>query len=329
MGIYARRFGFGRPTSPDFPSESPGILWDPSRQNDSALASMAMGYQVGVTPLQMAAAVSSVANGGDLLQPRVVRAVTRDGVRKPVPRKLLAHAIDRDTAADVAAIMEAVVERGTGRSAQIDGYTIAGKTGTAQKVENGRYSSTDYNVSFVGFVPSRKPVFTIVVVIDSPHKVPPYGATVAAPIFKRIASAALRQYGIPPTMNPAPPVLAVHQDTTDEHQRLGFAPDKPLDFARDKPMSTAGVTPNIVTVNGGASGKEAVFPDLRGLSARDALRTLAKLGMTARMNGAGIVVRQLPQAGASIERETIATLWLARLRVEATAGHERQLAVAP
>jgi cell division protein FtsI (penicillin-binding protein 3) len=318
MGLYARRFGFGRASSPDFPAESPGILWDPVKQTESALASMSMGYQVGVTPLQMAAAVSSVANGGDLVQPRVVRAVTRDGVRKPVPRKLLAHAIDRDTAADVAAIMEAVVERGTGRAAQIDGYTIAGKTGTAQKVENGRYSNTDYNVSFVGFVPSRKPVFTIVVVIDSPHKVPPYGATVAAPIFKRIASAALRQYGVPPTMNAAPPVLAVHQDTTD-----------PVDFARSESTSTADVTPNIVTVDGGASGKEAVFPDLRGLSARDALRTLAKLGMTARMNGAGIVVRQLPQAGASIERETVATLWLARLRVEATAGHEQQLAVAP
>src|SRR5436190_7694312 len=266
MGLYARRFGFGHASSPDFPSESPGILWDPARQTESALASMSMGYQVAVTPLQMAAAVSSVANGGELLQPRVVRAVTRDGIRKPVPRKVVAHAIDGSTAAEVTAIMEAVVERGTGRSAQIDGYTIAGKTGTAQKVENGRYSNTDYNVSFVGFVPSRKPVFTIVVVIDSPHKVPPYGATVAAPIFKRIASAALRQYGVAPTMNPAPPVLAVHQDTTDEQQ--------PLDFARDTPMSTAGVTPNIVTVDGGASGKEAVFPDLRGLSARDALRTL-------------------------------------------------------
>src|SRR5262245_60096170 len=216
MGLYARRFGFGRPTSPDFPSESPGILWDPSRQSESALASMAMGYQVGVTPLQMAAAVSAVANGGDLLQPRVVRAVTRDGMRKPVPRKVLGHAIDRDTAADVTAIMEAVVERGTGQSAQVNGYAIAGKTGTAQKVVNGRYSNTDYNVSFVGFVPSRKPVFTIVVVVDSPHKVPPYGATVAAPIFQRIAAAALRQYGVPPSLNPAPPVLAVRREAADD-----------------------------------------------------------------------------------------------------------------
>jgi len=261
-----------------------------------------------VTPLQMAAAVSAVANGGDLVQPRVVRAVTRDGVRKPVPRKVLAHPVDRSTAADVTSIMEAVVERGTGRSAEIDGYTIAGKTGTAQKVENGRYSITDYNVSFVGFIPSRKPVFTIVVVVDSPHRVPPYGATVAAPIFKRIAAAALRQYGVPPSVNPAPPVMAVRRDTTD----------KPFDFAQGTPTSAAGPAPNIVTVNGGAAGTAVVFPDLRGLSARDALRTLARLGMTARLNGAGIVVRQVPQAGDPIDRETAATLWL-----------ERQLAAAP
>src|SRR5204862_3976294 len=269
LGLYARRFGFGHPTSPDFPSESPGILWDPVKQTESALASMAMGYQVGVTPLQMASAVSSVANGGELVQPRVVRAVIRDGARRPVPRKVLGRAIDGATAAEVTAIMEAVVERGTGRSAQIDGYTIAGKTGTAQKVVNGRYSNTDYNVSFVGFVPSRKPVFTIVVVVDSPHKVPPYGATVAAPIFKRIATAAMRQYGVPPSINPAPALLVARREVEGTHEQ---------------PTSTAGITPNIVTVDGGAHASEGLFPDLRGLSARDALRTLSRLGMSARLN---------------------------------------------
>jgi cell division protein FtsI (penicillin-binding protein 3) len=311
MGLYARRFGFGHAMSPDFPSENPGILWDPARQTESALASMSMGYQVAVTPLQMAAAVSSVANGGELLQPRVVRAVTRDGVRKPVPRKVLTRAVDRHTAAEVTAIMEAVVERGTGRSAEIEGYTIAGKTGTAQKVENGRYSNTDYNVSFVGFVPSRKPVFTIVVVVDSPHKVPPYGATVAAPIFKRIAAAALQQYGVPPSINPAPPVLAVHHDPADDHE-------PPFDSAPGKPTSTAGLTPSLVRVDGDASGNAAGFPDLRGLSARDALRLLARLGMTARLNGAGVVVRQAPEPGAAVDRGAAATLWL-----------ERQLAATP
>jgi cell division protein FtsI (penicillin-binding protein 3) len=129
LGLYARRFGFGRPTSPDFPSESPGILWDPARQTDSALASMSMGYQVGVTPLQMASAVSSVANGGELVQPRVIRAVIRDGVRKPVPRKVLGRTIDAATAAEVTSIMEAVTERGTGKPAQIDGYTGCGQDG--------------------------------------------------------------------------------------------------------------------------------------------------------------------------------------------------------
>ena len=302
LGLYARRFGFGHPTSPDFPSESPGILWDPARQTESALASMSMGYQVGVTALQMATAVSSVANGGEVVQPRVVRAVIRDGVRKPVPRKVLARAVDSGTAAEVKSIMEAVVERGTGRSAQIEGYTIAGKTGTAQKIENGRYSNTDYNVSFVGFIPSRKPVFTIVVVVDSPHKVPPYGATVAAPIFKRIAAAALRQYGVPPSLNPAPPVLAVRHDAQDVHEQ---------------PTSTSGITPNIVTVEGGDQPSGAVFPDLRGLSARDALRILARLGMTARLNGAGLVMKQVPEPGSPIDRETASTLWLERQQVAA------------
>ena len=297
LGLYARRFGFGRPTSPDFPSESPGILWDPARQTESALASMSMGYQVGVTPLQMASAVSSVANGGELVQPRVIRAVIRDGVRKPVPRKVLGRTVDAATAAEVTSIMEAVIERGTGQTAQIDGYTVAGKTGTAQKVENGRYSNTDYNVSFVGFVPSRKPAFTIVVVVDSPHRVPPYGATVAAPIFQRIAAAALRQYGVPRSLNPAPPVLAVRRDADDVHEQ---------------PTSTAGVGPNIVTLAGGEHSAAAVFPDMRGLSARDALRMLARLGMTARLNGAGVVVKQLPEAGAPIDRESAATLWLER-----------------
>jgi len=302
LGLYARRFGFGRPTSPDFPSESPGILWDPTRQTDSALASMSMGYQVGVTPLQMAAAVSSVANGGELVQPRVVRAVIRDAVRKLVPRKVLSRPIDSGTAAEVTSIMEAVVERGTGQTAQIDGYTVAGKTGTAQKVENGRYSNTDYNVSFVGFVPSRKPAFTIVIVIDSPHRVPPYGATVAAPVFQRIAAAALRQYGIPASLNPAPPVLAVRRQTDDVHEQ---------------PTSAAGAVPNIVTLAGGERSAAAVFPDLRGLSARDALRMLARLGMTARLNGAGLVVKQLPEPGEPIDRESAATLWLERQQVTA------------
>ena len=113
MGLYVRRFGFGRPTSPDFPGESPGIVWIPNL-NDSALASVSMGYQVGVTPLQMVTAVSAVANGGTLFEPRVVSAVTRDGVRSVVQPNPVRTVIKPETAATLTTIMEQVVERGTG-----------------------------------------------------------------------------------------------------------------------------------------------------------------------------------------------------------------------
>jgi cell division protein FtsI (penicillin-binding protein 3) len=293
MGLYMKRFGFGRRTSPDFPGESPGIMWDPAKLNDSALASVSMGYQVGVTPLQMAAAVSSIANGGELFEPRVVRAVISEGARTPVPHKIIRQTVSPGTAATLTQIMEDVVNRGTGTRAAIPGFTVAGKTGTAQKVVNGQYSRSDYNASFVGFVPSRDPAFTIVVVIDSPHgKNLYYGGSVAAPVFQRIADAALRHRGIPPSINPAPPVLVARDDESQQ-----------------RPTSGPTELPGIVTLAGGSS---PMFPDLGGLGARDALRILARLGLTARVTGAGVVVDQVPEAGSAIERGAVATLRLDR-----------------
>jgi cell division protein FtsI/penicillin-binding protein 2 len=127
-----------------------------------------MGYQVGVTPLQMAAAVSAVANGGEYIEPRVVRAAYREDRRYNVRTKVLRRAIDADTAAALTAIMEQVVEKGTGTTAQIPGYTIAGKTGTANTLVDHRYTNDTY-ASFVGFLPSRDPKLTILVMLNSPH----------------------------------------------------------------------------------------------------------------------------------------------------------------
>ncbi len=296
LGLYVKRFGFGRRSSPDFPGESAGIVWDPSKLTDSALASVSMGYQVGVTPLQMAAAVSSIANGGELFEPRIVRAVIADGKRTPVPHKVVRRTVSAGTAALLTGIMEQVVERGTGTRAKVPGFTAAGKTGTSQKVVSGRYSTSEYNASFVGFIPSRQPVFAIVVVIDSPHgKNLYYGGSVAAPIFQRIAAAALRHDGVPPSMNRAAPVLVARRDDP-----------------RERPTSGPAELPAIVTLAGGTTGFAAVFPDLRGLGARDALRMLARLGMTARLQGAGIVVEQEPAAGSPFERGARATLTLDR-----------------
>ena len=213
---YVNRFGFGQAIAPDFRGENPGIVWEPARMDASALASVSMGYQVAVTPVQMAAAVSAVANGGELVEPHVVRAFIRNGRREEVPRKVIRRAINPETAATVTQIMEAVVERGTAKSfAQIEGYTVAGKTGTASKLVNRQYSKSDYNASFVGFVPSRTPAVVIVVVIDSPHAKGYYGAVVSAPVFKRIADATLRHLGIGPNVNPPPPVIVARHEQTD------------------------------------------------------------------------------------------------------------------
>ena len=207
LGRYVSRFGFGQTLVPDFRGENPGIVWSPAKLDAGAVASVSMGYQVGVTPVQMAAAVSSIANGGTLYEPRVVRATIKDGQRIEVPRKALRRTVSERTTSQMTAIMEAVVEEGTGKSARIAGYTVAGKTGTAHKVVNGAYSPSEYNASFVGFVPSRQPALAVVVVIDSPHGKGYFGGAVAAPIFKRVAEASLRHLGIAPTVNGAPPVL--------------------------------------------------------------------------------------------------------------------------
>ena len=300
---YVNRFGFGQALAPDFRGENSGIVWDAARLDQSALASVSMGYQVGVTPVQMASAVSSVANGGTLYEPRIVRALIKDGKRIEVPHKALHRTISASTAAQLTTIMEQVVERGTATAAQIEGYTVAGKTGTAQKLVDGRYSRSDYNASFVGFVPSRRPALTILVVIDSPHARGYYGGTVAAPVFKRIAEQALRQLGIGPTINPAPPVLVARKDAAEE--------------LTPRPVSATAV------VDAPPAEENAdVMPDLRGLSAREALRALTRLGMTARMSGDGFVIEQSPAAGSPLGTTSACSLKLGR-RPAAAAGAQQ------
>jgi cell division protein FtsI (penicillin-binding protein 3) len=303
LGRYVSRFGFGQPIAPDFRGESPGIVWNPSRLDSSALASISMGYQVGVTPMQMAAAASSIANGGTLIEPRVVRAVIKDGRRSVVQPRKLRRTVSQRTAAELTAIMEEVVERGTAKTAQIPGFTIAGKTGTASKLVNGRYSKSDYNASFVGFVPSRNPVFTIIVVIDSP-RTHYFGGVIAAPVFKRIAEASLRQVGVPPNINAVPPVLVAGGKSNGK---------------AEGPRPVAGVEDEIPPVLDRAV-IPGTMPDLRGYSAREALRTLTRAGVTARMTGDGFVLDQTPRAGTPITRGDVSMLKLGR---RAPAVHAR------
>jgi cell division protein FtsI (penicillin-binding protein 3) len=291
LGRYVRRFGFGSVLSPDLRGESPGIVW--SQLSDSALASVSMGYQIGVTPLQMVTAVSAVANGGRLMEPRLVRATELEGVRTVVQPKVLRETITLETASELTSMMEGVVERGTAKASQIEGFTVAGKTGTAAKLVRGVYSKSDYMSSFVGFLPSRKPVFTILVVIDSPHRGGYYGGVVAAPIFKRIAEAAVRHLGVPRSLNPEPPVL-VRREATEPALST-----RVTNGERD-------VRPVVLPADDNS------MPDLQGSSARDALKRLVARGIRPRINGNGIVVRQQPAAGASLDQAIACELWLER-----------------
>jgi cell division protein FtsI (penicillin-binding protein 3) len=291
LGRYISRFGFGQTISPDFSGESPGIVYNPADLNASALASVSMGYQIGVTPLQMVAAVSSVANGGTLFQPRIVRAFVKDGRRTEMAPKALRRTISERTALELTAMMEGVVEHGTAKSAQVENYTVAGKTGTAQKVVAGGYSKSDYNASFVGFIPSRNPVLAVVVVIDSPRAKGYYGGVVAAPVFKRIAEASLRQLGVPPTINPAPPVLLTRNDPS-------ILTPTPVRASLDERTL--------------APARAGLMPDLRGLSARDVVRILTALGMTARMKGNGFVIGQLPAPGSVLVPGDVCAVELGR-----------------
>ena len=312
LSAYVSRFGFGARTSQGgFRGESKGIVWKASDLTDSAVASVSMGYQVSVTPLQMATAVSAVANGGELLEPRVVRAMVRDRVRTPYPRTVVRRVLSADVASELTSIMEGVVDRGTAKAAQIEGFTIAGKTGTAAKAIKGGYSSTDYNVSFVGFVPSRNPVFTILVVIDSPHKVSPYGGTVAAPVFQKIAAGALRLRGVPPSLNRPAPVVIARRDAV-----------------RQQPV--AGPADAVVTLAGATADSPAVLPNLVGMNVRDAALALVRLGLTPQVNGSGYVVAsQRPAPGSALDDLDTATLFLERrLRLEPPLGEVQSAALA-
>jgi cell division protein FtsI (penicillin-binding protein 3) len=306
LSEYVQRYGFGRSVSPDFPAESPGIVWRTDQWTESALASVSMGYQVGVTPLQMVGAVSSIANGGQYVEPRVVRAIYRGDRRYEVQPKIVRRTVSPDTAATMTSIMEGVVERGTAKKAQMEGYTIAGKTGTSAKLVHGHYSTTEWNASFVGFVPSRNPVVAIIVVTDSPHGTSGHtGGMVSAPVFKRIAEATLRYLGVGPSINPDPPVLVARRDDAPKIPVVVDAPPQPV--------------LSLVT-----NGQAATLPDLTGLSAREAVRTLSKLGLLTRASGDGFVVSQDPPAGAPLESGAVCRIVLQR-----SAGHHSSSAVQP
>lgn len=197
---YLEAFGFGKKTGIDLPGEAGGIIMSKEATTQVDLASMSIGQANAITPFQLLAAVSAVANGGKLMQPYLVKELrsNKGKVVKSYSPEVVRQVISSDTARKVTELLEGVVTNGSGRNAYVEGYAVAGKTGTAQKaLPGGGYSSTDYVASFIGFGPVDDPKLTILVVVDTPQGYPYYGGTVAAPAFREVMKDSLRYLGIP------------------------------------------------------------------------------------------------------------------------------------
>ena len=191
---YMKLYGFGSKSGIDLPGEIAGVAKEPRQWSKISIAAIPIGQEVGVTALQLACAISVIANGGKLMKPYIVSEIkNRDGTSiKKVSPQIRSEVISADTAARMTKMLTGVIEEGTGKMAKLIGFSAAGKTGTAQKLEpNGAYSHSKYVASFIGFAPAEDPLVTIVVTVDEPH--PAYfGGVVAAPVFKNVAGDVIR-----------------------------------------------------------------------------------------------------------------------------------------
>ena len=276
------RFGFGQRTGIELPGESSGMLRRSEKWTQVSPASIAIGQEIGVTPLQIVRAVGAVATGGMMMEPRIVQRIVDDqGATVYEPSKHAARRVmSEKTAAVLNEILKNVVSRGTGTLAALPEHVVAGKTGTAQKATRGGYSADRYVGSFAGYVPADQPRLVILAVIDEPRP-EYYGGTVAAPVFREVAEATLRYLGVPPSI---------------PSRTIGVG--RPLLAAFSQPRN--------------AGGAAAGVPDLRGLDARAAIARAVASGLTVRAIGSGVVTSQDPQPGGALPVSRRVTLKLSQ-----------------
>ena len=274
LNEYAERFGFGQATGIELPGEESGILFaSPKDMVNSDVATMAIGHSIAVTPLQLVTAMSAVANDGVLLKPHIIKRITNaDGsVYKEYGREEVRRVIDSATDKTLVGLLEQVVATGGGSKAAVKGYRIAGKTGTAQKINEhtSGYMDGRYIASFCGFAPVENPELVVLVVIDDPSAGAFYGGQIAAPVARDIFSQLFRFMHISPS-----------SDTFAEMNKDKETAAKPAPAVND--------------------GKVRM-PDLTGMSIRDVSRKLAELGLGIDVQGNGLARSQSIPAGAEIK----------------------------
>ena len=326
----SRNFGFGVRSGIELSAEAGGVLKKPSEWSGTTLNSMAFGYEVGVTPLQIAAAYAAVANRGVLMKPYVVREIVDEG------NEVLFHAepqkvrdvISKETAATLTRLFEGVVERGTGVAARVNGLRIAGKTGTSWKWAEGDYQKDKSTASFAGYFPADDPKAVCLVMLDNPHRTGSTGGTASAPIFKAIAQ---RVYAMSRRFTRSSPegIAGSQRVAVPDVVNLRVDAAKSTLSARGlqckihgKGETILGQTPAPGTVlapgtmitlatsngNGLLQAGYTIVPDLRGLSLRRALNSLVTSQLDVSISGSGVVAAQNPAAGQPVRIGTRVTV---------------------
>src|SRR6266542_139908 len=317
MYDYITRFGFGSRTGVELPSETVGIVRPLARWQPSSIGSIAMGQEIGVTPLQMAAAFGALANNGLRVVPHLVREIrtsTGDTLYRARPEER--RVISPETATALRGMLEGVTIKGTAKKAQLDGYSAAGKTGTAQKIDpkTKAYSKTKHVASFVGFAPVGNPAAVIIVVIDEPAGAY-HGGDVAAPVFRAIAEQVLPYLGtVPDTqIKSASDLIALNNRGMQRTARMNEEQQQ-IDAARKATLPTVASNGSErgEVVYAAASNKSIVMPDLRGRSVRDVARACAQLGLQLEAHGEGRVTRQSPAPGSEIDSGQVVYLEFGR-----------------
>lgn len=289
---YVRRFGFGRRTGITIPGESPGKVWNLDQWRRTSIESVSMGHEISTTTLQLARAVSVIANGGLLLKPRLVLWRRKPGGKRVAELSPPAvRVLKPETAITMRRMMEGVVLRGTGRRASLKGYSSGGKTGSAQIFDFAtRHYTHKYNASFVGFAPVPDPAVVVAVTLNGASK---YAAYVAAPVFREVAETALRIMGVRPDVPYRAPLSPRKPGELEDLAIAGLggpppAPEKqenePVLLAREEPVSPYLLGPRV--------------PDFRGQTLRAVLRETSRLGVGVAYVGDGVVRAQYPPPGA-------------------------------
>jgi len=330
---YILRFGFGTKTGVALPAESEGKLRQPAHWSARSLASISIGYEIGVTPLQMAMAYSALANGGELIAPRIALEAKDQKNRtvREYPVLKVRRVFSRETADMMQDFCREVVNSGTGVKADVVGLEVAGKTGTSEKVEKGRYRKDKHVTSFIGFAPAHDPEILCLVILDEPKYPYFWGGLSAAPTFSRIVRAVNISTDLLCSEEPSKvTVSSWGEKRVRVPSFLRLNPEQALQLASEAGLGITcsgekgtvyaqipdpgtltgrGRDVNLLLRHKSPQGGESVrVPDLVGLSIREARRLLLGCGLRSGITGAGIVVRQRPGAGTVVRRESTVRL---------------------